>query len=389
MADEVVGKAILLLEGYVRRNWDVKAAQSKLLRTGSKKKMGKADDVELILSLLAMESVQKNWDHIRIVLDTFQILFRKEANREVGSKFVFGLQGAIQFLRPSEQWKDVVGKVSLGMFAIFLLFKPDNSKQKQKTHCSSLFFFLHHFSCFFLLLLSFFLVLVTMIVILNFCYSKPNAVAVALSTVFNDIVSGLRYLDVHTLSAILGALQSITQVRMGKLKVVEVDAIPRLVELLSHELDAVKLSSLGVIHNISSEPSSIPRLRACGSIPIVVKLLQSEDIVMQESSVGTIQSLSCELASCEILREEKAVYPLCQIMLHGSVDAQASSVGSLYNVCVSFSNSLTTNTPENDVVQCFNAVTIDPLSTRSQRKDHFTSRGIEKSSQSLFNIGHP
>lgn len=149
--------------------------------------------------------------------------------------------------------------------------------------------------------------------------------------------------DTDIRCASLGALQSITYNSLGRIKVRELEGVVLVCNLIrisiSNNNHDITIRSISTLHNISSDPISLPIIRESGVIPIIIKLLRYPHEMVAGSAAGCLQNLARdEISKNEILSNERIMYYLGDLVFSNDVLCQTCSIGALMNLVA----------PEND-----------------------------------------
>lgn len=140
--------------------------------------------------------------------------------------------------------------------------------------------------------------------------------------------------------ASLGALQSITYNSLGRIKVRELEGVVLVCNLIRISVNHdITIRSISTLHNISSDPLSLPIIRESGIIPIIIKLLRYPHEMVAGSAAGCLQNLARdEISKNEILTNERIMNYLGDLVFSNDVLCQTCSIGALMNLAA----------PEND-----------------------------------------
>lgn len=168
--------------------------------------------------------------------------------------------------------------------------------------------------------------------ILNACYNGENVGLFVENGGVEPLVQLLCLKDSSILSSVLGAIQGICYVPLGRLEVRRYDIIPTIVNCLTITNELVRARAVGCIHNISADSSAIPILRVSGCIPYLCVLLREYSPEVCQAAAGAIQNISREAESRQIFQDICCVPMLIDLIFSNDVKCQVAAIGAVLNI---------------------------------------------------------
>ncbi|KAL0216464.1 hypothetical protein P9112_008648 [Eukaryota sp. TZLM1-RC] len=155
-----------------------------------------------------------------------------------------------------------------------------------------------------------------------------------------DVISPLQTLISNTISDDLltsscSLLQTLAYHDAGKHALLNLTS--SLCSLLSTSSDLLKCSVLGVLHNITTLPESLPFIYESKVIPLLLSLLDpnpSNEVRSQLIllSSGTVQNIVRDSSCRQVVVDNKGVELLCNVAAYGDWEAQRGAIGALVNI---------------------------------------------------------
>lgn len=87
----------------------------------------------------------------------------------------------------------------------------------------------------------------------------------------------------------------------------------------------IRARSLGCLHNLSADPSSLSLLREAGCLPPVVALLRDPRRELCRAAAGIVQNMAREEGAREVLQQEGATALLLDLLTCADVECQVSA----------------------------------------------------------------
>ena len=170
--------------------------------------------------------------------------------------------------------------------------------------------------------------------LLNMCYDANNVSLLVDRVGVKFIIKFLHSKDVDVQASAAGALQSICFQYMGRSAAKDHDVIKALVPLLASENHKVRDRTIGCLHNLSSDSTSIREIRELGALPGLVSMLSTCTPSACTAAAGTIQNISREPLSRDLLLQNhpNVIEALSNLLFGSDVQGQANAVGALMNL---------------------------------------------------------
>mmetsp|Transcript_19561 Transcript_19561/g.36447 ORF Transcript_19561/g.36447 Transcript_19561/m.36447 type:complete len:325 (+) Transcript_19561:146-1120(+) len=171
-------------------------------------------------------------------------------------------------------------------------------------------------------------------VVINSCYDGDVNVRTFVDcNGLSALLQLLRTKDMDLLQSVLGALQGICFVPVGRQHVrQDFQAVQIMALQLSSPNPDVRARSLGCVHNLSADAVSLGLLREAGCLLPVVALLRDPSPELCRAAAGIVQNTAREEAARQQLEGAGATALLLDLLTSSDVECQAASVGAILNI---------------------------------------------------------